>query len=199
MPSAGLGSWEIDGTRPWERSAPEPGPLRSLTPRPGQLPSVSHPQPLLSLPSRSLEDATTPLAARLESRLAVLRSLREPRSVCYPGKLCGGTGADWMWAETEAKEWDPCQEPPVHCCLCHLCSQGTSVERDAGVSRKQDNSAHLLSLYPELTQSGVAWQDVFTTKPEWPTSCRTNCRVWKMFCDLKKLKLVGEKHSRPLT
>lgn len=63
--------------------------------------------------------------------------------------------------------------------LCHRCRQGTRGENDAGISRKHGHSAHLLPLYPGLTQPGIAWQDVFTTKPEWPISCRTNCRVRK--------------------
>ena len=63
--------------------------------------------------------------------------------------------------------------------LCHLCRQGTRREKDAGISRTHGHSAHLLPLYPGLTQSGIAWQDVFIAKPEWPLSCRTNCRVRK--------------------
>lgn len=58
--------------------------------------------------------------------------------------------------DPEAREWAAGQGTAVrHCSLRKL------AEKDAGVSRKQDGSAHLLSLYPGLTQSGTAWQDAF--------------------------------------
>lgn len=138
--------------------------------------SASAAPPASSLAVWSSEDAGRLLAAGMESRLAVLTSLRDPRSVGSTAKLCDGTGADWMRAETEGKEWDPCQETLE---LVSSLSSGTRREKEAGISRKHGLSAHLLPLYPGLTQSGIAWQDVFTAKPEWPISCRTNCRVRK--------------------
>lgn len=104
---------------------------------------VSHTLP--SSPSlASLEDARIPLAAMLESRLPLM-SLWEPRPVCYTGKP-----GRWDWGRMNvsrdySQEWDICRK---HKCvlLCHLCSQRTSREKDAGTFRKPNRSAHLLAL-----------------------------------------------------
>ena len=116
MPSLGWGpvegSWRVGGEHPpWQRSAPELAvpDIPAWTSASTGLRSPA--PPASSLAVWSSEDARAQLAAGMESRAAVLTSSRDPRPVGYPGKLWWDRG-DWMWAETEAKEWDPCQETP---------------------------------------------------------------------------------------
>ena len=142
---AGSGGWDTAAlTRPWQRPAPGAWTTLALITRAWtfiRLPPIPRPSSLCLLvlgggceDSIGYEAPKPPCCANELAR----------SSVCLlPWKTVRW---DWgRWA-TETEDRDSCQETPVHCCVCRLCSQGTSREKDAGISRKQDNSAHLLSL-----------------------------------------------------
>lgn len=149
---------------PWRRSAVELEPLGPFSP------SLDIPAPASRPPPPLL-----PRGLRRMRGLQWRRCFKGPRcanelawtSACLLlGTTVRGHGGRLDVSRDQRQGRDTCQEAPVHRSLCHRCSQRAGGEGDAGISREQGNSARLLSLQPELIQSGIAWQDVFTTKDQ---------------------------------